>query len=260
MTKPYLLLAATLMSAFSGSADRFIRPMGPVVALTHVRVIDGTGKPGRDNQTVIIERGRISAVGDATAVGVPPGATTLELRGRAVIPGLVGMHDHLFYQVEPAAGSTTGVLAQRTFARLYLASGVTTIRTAGTMDFAADARIKRQVDAGQEPGPKIHLTGTYLQATTTAPDPEGIARQVAKDADRGATSFKAYTTLRASELKAAIAAAHDRGLTITGHLCAVGFREAAALGHRQPRARYCARQRVLSREASGRVPEPVGDL
>ena len=230
MTKSYGWLAATLMSAFTGNADEFVRPMGPVVALSHVRVIDGTGKPGKDDQTVIIEHGRIAAVGDAAAVSVPPGASTLDLRGRTVIPGLVGMHDHLFYQVEPAAGVTTVVLAQRTFARLYLASGVTTIRTAGTVDLDADARIKRQIDAGQEPGPKIHLTGTYLQATTTVPDPEGIAKQVARDAERGATSFKAYTTLRASELKAAIAAAHARGLTITGHLCAVGFREAAALG------------------------------
>ncbi len=203
--------------------------MAPVVALAHVRVIDGTGAPGKDEQTVIIERGRISALGDATAVRVPPGASTLDLRGRTVIPGLVGMHDHLFYQIEPA-GATVVVPAQRTFARLYLASGVTTIRTAGTMDFSADARIKQQINTGQEPGPKIHLTGAYLGATTTAPDPDGIAKQVAKDADRGATSFKAYTTLRASELKAAIAAAHSRGLTITGHLCAVGFREAAALG------------------------------
>jgi imidazolonepropionase-like amidohydrolase len=230
MTKPYLLLAATLLSAFGGNADQFIRPMAPVVALIHVRIIDGTGKPGKDDQTVIIEHGRISALGDAAAVSVPPGASTLDLHGRTVIPGLVGMHDHLFYQLEPAAGSTSVVPAPRTFARLYLASGVTTIRTAGTVDFDADARIKRQIDAGHEPGPKIHLTGTYLQATTTAPDPEGIARQVARDADRGATSFKAYTTLRASELKAAIAAAHTRGLTITGHLCAVGFREAASLG------------------------------
>jgi imidazolonepropionase-like amidohydrolase len=230
MTKSYGLLAATLLSAFNGSADPFIRPMGPVVALIHVRVIDGTGKPGKDDQTVIIEHGHIATVGNATAVAVPAGASRLELHGRTLIPGLVGMHDHLFYQLEPAAGSTAVVPAQRTFARLYLASGVTTIRTAGTMDLDADARIKRQIDAGQEPGPKIHLTGTYLQATTTAPDPEGIARQVARDANRGATSFKAYTTLRTSELKAAIVAAHERGLTITGHLCAVGFREAAALG------------------------------
>jgi imidazolonepropionase-like amidohydrolase len=229
MTKTWLLLAAILLPACGGHPDQFVRPMAPVVALTHVRVIDGTGAPGKDDQTVLIERGRISSLGDAASVSVPPGASTLDSRGRTVIPGLVGMHDHLFYEVA-ARGATSEVLAQRTFAKLYLASGVTSIRTAGTVDFNADARIKRQIDAGKEPGPKIHLTGTYLQARSAAPDPDGIARQVARDADRGATSFKAYTTLRAPELKAAIAAAHDRGLTITGHLCAVGFREAAALG------------------------------
>src|SRR3989441_557009 len=229
MTKTCVLLAATLVQACGGNAGQFIRPMASIVALAHVRVIDGTGGPGKDDQTVIIERGRISALGAATAIKVPAGASTLDLRGRTAIPGLVGMHDHLFYQFAPG-GSTAVVPAQRTFARLYLASGVTTIRTAGTQDFTADARIKRQIDAGQEPGPKIHLTGEYLQATTTVPDPEGIAKQVMKDTDRGATSFKAFTMLRASELKAAIAAAHERGLTITGHLCAVGFREAAALG------------------------------
>jgi imidazolonepropionase-like amidohydrolase len=230
MTKPCVLLAAALMPACSsGNPDRFVRPMASVVALAHVRVIDGTGGPGKDDQTVIIEGGRIFSLGDATAVKVPTGARTLDLRGRTVIPGLVGLHEHLFYELEPG-GTTSEVPAQRTFARMYLAAGVTTIRTAGTLDLDADARIKRQIDAGREPGPKIHLTGRYLQATTAAPDPDGIAKQVAMDADRGATSFKAYTTLRYSELKAAIAAAHDRGLTITGHLCAVGFREAAGLG------------------------------
>lgn len=223
-------LAATLIPACSGRIDTFVRPLAPVIALVHVRVIDGTGALGKDDQTVLIEHGRISAVGNASSVRVPAGASILDLRGRTVLPGLVGMHDHLFYQLAPAPGSTRVVPAQRTFARLYLASGVTTIRTAGTADLGADARIKRQIDAGQEPGPKIHLTGTYLAATGAAPDPDGIVKQIAADADRGATSFKAYTTLRASELKAAITAAHDRGLTITGHLCAVGFREAAALG------------------------------
>src|SRR5205807_295676 len=100
MTKPILFLAGILMLA-SGKADRFVRPMSPVVALTHVRVIDGSGRPGKDDQSVIVENGRFSAVGDAKAVNVPAGASTLDLHGHTVIPGLVGMHDHLFYQLEP---------------------------------------------------------------------------------------------------------------------------------------------------------------
>jgi imidazolonepropionase-like amidohydrolase len=153
-------------------------------------VIDGSGGPAADDQVVIIEGDHISRLGPVGGIDVPSGTPTLDLRGRTIIPGLVGMHDHLFYQIE-ADRSSSVVIAPHTFARLYLASGVTTIRTAGTADFDVDAQVKRRIDARTEPGPKIHLTGPYLMGTTTEPDPDGIAHQVAKYADRGATSFKA---------------------------------------------------------------------
>jgi imidazolonepropionase-like amidohydrolase len=157
---------------------------------------------------------------------VPPGAEVFDVAGRTVIPGLVGMHEHLFYEM-----SRKGVwLAQEPFAALYLASGVTTIRTGGTTNFAEDLRVKRRIDAGAIPGPKVHPTSPYLAAAGASPDPEHVRRDVARWAEEGATSFKAYTTLRRDELRAAIEAAHERGLKVTGHLCAVGFREAARLG------------------------------
>ena len=223
-----LTLVAILLPNHS-DAEQLVRPMSPTVALTHVHIIDGTGGPARSDQTIIVAGGRIQRVGAASSVAVPPGATVLDLVGRAVIPGLVGMHDHLFYQVEPSTGTVT-VLAQRPFARLYLASGVTTIRTTGAANFDADAAFRRDIDAGKEVGPRIYLTGPYLNAETPQSDPERVAKRVEYFADRGATSFKAYTTLRPSELQAAIIAAHQRGLTVTGHLCAVGFRDAAAMG------------------------------
>jgi imidazolonepropionase-like amidohydrolase len=197
------------------------------MALTHVRVIDGTGAPGKDDQTLIVDSGRITAIGDAGTVQVPAGAAVLELRGRTVIPGLVGMHDHLFYHV---GGGDRIVAPQETFAMLYLAAGVTTIRTAGAIDFAGDLRIKRLIDEGRRPGPAVHVTSPYLHAQSPEPDPERVARDVAAWADKGATSFKAYMSLRRAELKAAIDTAHARGLKVTGHLCAVGFQEAADLG------------------------------
>ena len=223
---PLLCIVLLLTAACREPRRRaFVTVDVPVVAITNVRVIDGTGNPGKDDQTVILENGRIGAVGDARSVAVPAEAYVVDARGHTLIPGLVGMHEHLFYQ-----NSQFAVPAQAAFARLYLASGVTTIRTAGTVDFDGDLRIKRQIDSGAIPGPKIHVTGPYLHARSAEPDPEGIAREVASQADRGATSFKAYMTLRASELKAAIQEAHTRGLRVTGHLCAVGFREAAAMG------------------------------
>ena len=101
----------------------------------------------------MIQDGRIGSVGPAASAGIPPGAQVLDLPGRTVMPGLVGMHDHLFYEVERPGSGTLALAPQSTFAKLYLATGVTTIRTAGTIDFAGDLRLKRRIDQGTEPGP-----------------------------------------------------------------------------------------------------------
>jgi imidazolonepropionase-like amidohydrolase len=211
-------------------AVKYTTPTAPVTALTHVRVIDGTGRPPRDDQTLVIQDRRIAAIGRSGAVEIPRGALTRDLTGRTALPGLVGMHEHLFYQIERPGSAPLVTTAPEAFAKLYLAAGVTTIRTAGTADFAGDLRIKRQIDADAAPGPAVDVTGPYLNAVGDSPSPEAIAREVESAADQGATSFNAYTTLRSAELKAAIGAAHKHGLRITGHLCAVGYREAAALG------------------------------
>lgn len=211
----------------SRGTSGFTRPLPPLstpVALTGVRVIDGTGQPAREGQTIVLQDGRIVSAGAAAA---PAGAHAIALDGRTVFPGLVGVHNHLFYHAGSGSNLT---LAQANFAKLYLAAGVTTIRTAGAMDFEGDRRLKAAIDDGREAGPSIHLTGPYLHASGSAPDPARIAAEVTRWADRGATSFKAYMTLRRDELKAAIDAAHARGLKVTGHLCAVGFMEAASLG------------------------------
>jgi imidazolonepropionase-like amidohydrolase len=221
--------ALAASSCGSPGTAHFIATTAPTLALSHARLIDGTGAPAVDDQTLVVENGRITAVGAAGRIKVPAGARVLDLHGRTVFPGLVGMHEHLFYEYG-SRGSSGLARAEHTFAKLYLASGVTTIRTAGAADFAADARLKRAVDDGREPGPDIHLTGTYLYAAAGDPDPAAIVRQVDADAERGATSFKAYQSLRAPELRAAIQAAHAHGLRITGHLCAVGYREAAQMG------------------------------
>jgi imidazolonepropionase-like amidohydrolase len=195
------------------------------VVFTHIRVIDGSGAPAREDQTVVVRDGRIQSVGPSSDVERPADAAVVDGRGRTLFPGLVGMHEHLFYQLGDRAYPV-----QAAFARLYLASGVTTIRTAGTVDFAGDLRIRDQIDAGRLPGPEIHVTGPYLNAGSGLPDPERITREVGAQAARGATSIKAYGSLRRSELRAAIDAAHAAGLTVTGHPCAVGFRDAAEMG------------------------------
>ena len=215
----------------------FIRVQSPVIALEHVRVIDGTGATAKADQTVIISGGKITAIGNAGVVPVPPDANRMDMTGYSALPGLVGMHDHLFY---PAGGGAGGELYHDmtfSFPRLYLAGGVTTIRTTGAVEPYTDLEIKRAIDAGKMIGPKINVTGPYLDGpglpliqAHKLTGPEDATRTVEYWAAEGAGSFKAYNFLTRAELKAAIDAAHKHGLTMTGHLCSIGFREAAELG------------------------------
>jgi imidazolonepropionase-like amidohydrolase len=225
--------ALTLLTAIGCSqkrAEKFTTLAAPLVVLTHARVIDGTGRPARDDQTIVVKDGRIAAMGKSGAVEIPKGARIRDLTGKSVLPGLVGMHEHLFYQIERQDSPPLVTTAPESFAKLYLAAGVTTIRTAGAVDFDGDLQIKRQIESGAQPGPEIDVTAPYLNAIGEKPSPDKIAQAVDAAAEQGATSFKAYTSLRSAELKAAIEAAHKRGMRVTGHLCAVGYREATALG------------------------------
>lgn len=230
-----LPLVALAQVQFTPGVKPFIAVDAPVVALEHVRVIDGTGAPPEQDQTIVIDHGRISAVGRAGEVAVPAGAQRLDLPNRTVIPGLVGMHEHLFY---PSGGGVPIYTEHgMSFPRLYLASGVTTARTAGTLEPYTDLNLKKMIDAGQMPGPKMHITVGYLEGkgsfAVQMPEltgPEDARRFVEYWASQGAESFKAYMHITRAELEAALTAAHSRGLKITGHLCSIGFREAAALG------------------------------
>jgi imidazolonepropionase-like amidohydrolase len=211
----------------------FVKVDFPVVALTHVRVIDGTGDAAREDQTIVLSRGKIESVSDAAAATVPKDAQVLDLHGYTVIPGLVGMHDHMFY---PMGNGIFGEMAY-SFPRLYLAGGVTTIRTTGSIEPYADLELKKQIDKGDMPGPKIHVTGPYLEGAGTfavqmheLTGPEDATKTVNFWLDQGVDNFKAYMFITPAELSAAMTAAHKRGAKVTGHLCSIGFREAAAIG------------------------------
>lgn len=217
----------------SPGVKNFVKVDAPVVALTHVRVIDGTGAPAREDQTVVINAGKIASMGDAASANVPNSAQVIDLHGYSVIPGLVGMHDHMFY---PTGSGVFGEMAY-SFPRLYLAGGVTTIRTTGSLEPYADLELRKSIDAGQTPGPKMHVTGPYLEGKGSwaiqmhqISGPEDAAKTVNFWLDQGVDNFKAYMMLTRAELGAAIQAAHKRGAKVTGHLCSITFREAADLG------------------------------
>lgn len=237
ITTALLVLIWFAIACFSQApqSDRqqFIRIEGRIIALTHVRVVDGTGTAPNENQTIVIADGKITAVGPN--VKISPAAKVLDLNGYTVLPGLVGMHDHMFFPMggTPPMYSNMGF----SFPRLYLALGVTTIRTTGSVQPYADLEIKKLIDAGRMIGPKIFVTAPYLEGPGsftpvmhTLKDANDARQMVNYWADQGATSFKAYMNITRDELRAAVEEAHKRGLKVTGHLCSIGYKEAAEIG------------------------------
>jgi len=228
------LTAATLHAAELNDRDKaFIAYAQPVIAITHAGVIDGSGGKPKYDQTLVIDKGRISALGAARTAKVPSGATIIDGRGKTLLPGFVMMHEHMFYP----AGELVYNELLFSFPRLYLAGGTTTMRTAGTMMPYADLNVRDAIGKGEMIGPDMDVTGPYLNGPGL-PIPGVHALTGVEDADRtvnywsdeGATSYKAYMHIRRDELQRVIEVAHRRGAKVTAHLCSVTYREAVNLG------------------------------
>jgi imidazolonepropionase-like amidohydrolase len=161
----------------SNGVAPFVTVGAPVFVVNHVRIIDGTGAAPREDQTIVIANGKIQSIGPAATVQAPAGAQQFDRAGYTLIPGLVGMHDHLYYtdsvSVQRGADGKIGepglYVAEipYTAPRLYLAAGVTTIRTTGSLEPYTDLKVKQRIDANLMPGPKIDATAPYLEGAPT---------------------------------------------------------------------------------------------
>lgn len=216
------------------------------IAITHVTLItlDGGGEAAVFDQTVVIENGRITAVGRSVhAVVPPPGATIIDGRGRFLMPGLWDAHAHLTHAGPSALAA-------------YVAHGVTSVRDlGGRLDRVREWR--RQIENGEIVGPRLFVAGPniegawWLDAVTaflrrdTALDVRSFLESsprlrlgAASDADRVVDSlatlgvdYVKFRNLRADEFRAIAAAARRRRLPLIGHAPArVPLAEAAEAG------------------------------
>ena len=224
---------------------RYVKvPATEWIILHHVNVIDGTGAPVRQDTDLTLHNAKIYSLEKLGNDQKFSGATELDLTGHTVFPGLVGMHDHMYYIARPnldAEGRSEPplVVPQMTFTspHLYLGAGVTTLRTTGSVEPYTDLNLKREIDAGHIPGPHMDVTAPYLEGPHS---PFIQMHQLKDEADaratvdfwaaQGATSFKAYMNITRAELGAAIQEAHKLGFKVTGHLCSVTYPEAIVLG------------------------------
>ncbi|MFD1298660.1 amidohydrolase family protein [Lysobacter gummosus] len=204
-----------------------------LLAFTHADVIDGTGAPIRRDQTLLIEDGKIRALGASAKVAVPKGATVIDAKGKTLLPGLVMMHEHMFYPT--GQGNYSEMV--HSFPSLYLAGGVTTLRTAAAMQPYADLNMRKKIADGAIIGPDMEVTSPLLNgpglpvlAVKVLDGADDAERAVNYWADEGVDSYKAYMQIRRDELQRMIEVAHRRSRKVTAHLCSVTFAEASAMG------------------------------
>ena len=246
----FVLLCTSLAVAQAQNSNGvapFVTVSAPVFVVNHVRIIDGTGATPREDQTIVIANGKIQSIGPAATAQAPAGAQQFDRAGYTIIPGLVGMHNHLYYtdsiSVQRGPDGKIGepglYIAEipYTAPRLYLAAGVTTLRTTGSVEPYTDLKVKQRIDTNQMPGPKIDATAPYLEGAPTVfaqmhelTGPDDAKRLVDYWAAEGMTSYKAYMNITREELAAAIQQAHAHKLKLTGHLCSVTWHEAIAMG------------------------------
>ena len=222
----------------SDETKKFIDYNDSITVFKNALLIDGKGNPAKPHQTIIISNGKISWIGSDLAAIIPKGAGIVDLNGKTLMPGFVMLHEHMFISADSRISEYPNLRQLAiSFPRLYLASGATTIRTCGSIEPYSDLKIKKDIDAGNVPGPSIELTAPYIEGKSALfpqmkeiKTPEEATAFVNYWADQGFTSFKAYIGVDKPTLKAAIDAAHKRKLKITGHLGTVSYHEAAELG------------------------------
>ncbi len=226
---PTALGAQLATELTSQMRNRYVTVSAPAFVLRNVTLIDGTGAAAQRGVSVVVEEGRITQIG--TNVDIPQDADVLTYSGHTLIPGLFGLHDHMYY-----SGQGRGAQASFTGPRLYLGAGVTTVRTTGSRQPYAELNLKAEIDNGRIPGPRIHITAPYITGgegntgMTLLNSPEQARRFVAYWAEEGATWIKAYTNIRRAEMAAVVDEAHKRGMKVTGHICSISFAEAVDMG------------------------------
>jgi imidazolonepropionase-like amidohydrolase len=209
-----------------------------IVAIKNATLIDGSGNEVKYNQDILLVNDRIVAIGQSNEIDIPESASVIDGKGKTVIPGLIMMHEHLFH-AKPFYGRYKAVHMPHTFPQMYLAGGVTTMRTAGSFEVNTDLNIKNLIDDGQRVGPDIDVSTPhmdregfelFLPQLKSLYDDESIENWLNYWFDKGVTSVKVYNNLTKADLAEIIRVSHARNIKVTGHLCSITHREAAELG------------------------------
>ncbi|WP_020404715.1 amidohydrolase family protein [Gracilimonas tropica] len=212
----------------TNSLESYLKYSDEILAFTNAIIIDGTGVSQKTGQTLLIHNGIIQAMGNQGEIEIPKNATIIDLSGKTIIPGLIGMHNHLHIPRFPFLGDVA--------AKLYLASGVTTIQTAGAADAQKELELSKQIAKGNHIGPEIipsapFITGPGGNPNMIIPRNEEHLRDTLQYwFNQGIKWVKVYRNTKPEDLEIIIDEAHKNNVKVRGHLCSITFEEATLMG------------------------------
>lgn len=208
--------------------DQFVAYPKGQYAFINVQLIDGTGSKLKTQQTVLVDNEQITAVGPTAKVKVSPHYKIIDLKNRTIIPGIVGVHNHLHI---PGHNYNADNIA-----KLYLASGVTSIQTVGAAFAQFEIKLANDIGQGIKLGPEIIPSAPYFTGPQGNPnmlhstDEKTIATQLKYWKEQGASWVKVYRNIELEQFKTITKQAEKLGMFVTGHLCSITFEQASTLG------------------------------
>ncbi len=218
---------------FSKQVTSYIEIQDSIVGIKNVTIIDGTGNATKTNQDIVFANNKIIAIGKRNKVKIPKEAKIIDGTGKTIIPGLIMLHEHLFH-AKPFDGIYKATHMASTFPKMYLAGGVTTMRTAGSTSANSDLIVKNSIENGKTIGPAIDISTPHIERKIpfikSLYGDESIENWLNYWFDKGITSVKVYNNITKSDLREIIKVAHAKNIKVTGHLCSITYREAAELG------------------------------
>jgi imidazolonepropionase-like amidohydrolase len=175
-------------------------------AFTNVNVVPMSNDRVLNNQTVVVQNGKITALGPAASVKVPQGATRIEARGKYLMPGLAEMHGHIPGQNVPFAERVSF---------LYVAGGVTTVR--GMQGHPNQFELRKRINAGELIGPRMFLSSPPLSGNNVG-DVATAETMVRNHKNAGYDLLKIHEGLRPEVYDKIVATAREVKIEFGGHV------------------------------------------